>query len=63
MKRSRFSEEQIIAILREAEGGATAKEVCQRHVARRPGHAQIQGDRSREFSVEGVVEDGPCLSR
>jgi putative transposase len=31
MKRKRFSEEQIIGILREADGGATAKEVCRRH--------------------------------
>jgi len=28
MKRSRFSEEKIISILKEAEGGRTVKEVC-----------------------------------
>jgi putative transposase len=31
MKRSRFSEEQIIAILREQEAGAATAEVCRRH--------------------------------
>jgi putative transposase len=31
MKRSRFSEEQIIAILREQESGSKAAEVCRRH--------------------------------
>jgi putative transposase len=31
MKRKRFSEEPIIGILREAEAGTTAKEVCRRH--------------------------------
>jgi putative transposase len=31
MKRKRFSEEQIIKILKEAEAGATAREVCRRH--------------------------------
>lgn len=31
MKRSRYSEEQIIGILKETEAGATGREVCRRH--------------------------------
>jgi putative transposase len=31
MKRARFSEEQIIGILQEAEGGAKVAELCRRH--------------------------------
>jgi putative transposase len=31
MKNKRFSEEQIIAVLKEAEAGAKTKELCRRH--------------------------------
>jgi putative transposase len=31
MKAKRFSEDQIIAVLREAEAGAKTKELCRRH--------------------------------
>jgi putative transposase len=31
MKRARFSEEQIISILKEAEAGAKVTELCRRH--------------------------------
>ena len=36
MKRSRFSEEQIVGILREVKGGGTVRAVCARHKIAQP---------------------------
>jgi hypothetical protein len=44
MKESRFSEEQIIGVLREHEAGARTEEVCRRHaISSRPSH-QVESD-------------------
>ena len=40
MKKTRFSEEQIIAVLREQEGGMKTADVCRKHVPR--GETDIQ---------------------
>jgi putative transposase len=51
MKRSRFSEEQIIAILREQEGGVATAEICRRHGVSSATILQMEGEISRHGCV------------
>jgi len=43
MKRSRFTEEQIIGILKEQEAGATTADVCRRHGVSGATFLQVEG--------------------
>jgi putative transposase len=54
MKGSRFSEEQIIGVLREHEAGARTEEVCRRTESRaRPFASRSRGTAGRRFRTPG----------
>ena len=69
MKRSRLSEEQIIAILREQEAGAKTVEVCRKHGISDATFgkwkakygvlpfANMSGDPEQEYFADGMVEE------
>ena len=51
MKRSRFSEEQIIGILREQEAGMATAEVCRKHGISQRDVLQLEGEVRRHERV------------
>jgi len=57
MKRSRFSEEQIIGVLREQEAGMKVAEVCRKH-----GIGHTQAPELHRLRVGDIVrpDDLPC---
>ncbi|ESY89479.1 transposase [Mesorhizobium sp. LNHC229A00] len=56
MKRSRFTEEQVIAILKEQEPGMKTADVCRKH-----GISAHDNVRDSAVRLSMTTESGPCL--
>jgi transposase len=58
MKTSRFTEEQIIAILREQEAGAATADVCRKHGHQQCNLLQVEGEVRRAESLGRQAAEG-----
>jgi putative transposase len=63
MKRGRFTEEQIIAVLREAESGTQVKELCRRAGVSTGPRASLIGANAKQFDRDKPTGRGPVTAR
>ena len=57
MKRSRFTEEQIIGVLREQEAGVSTAEVCRKHGISTRDVLWLEGEVRRDWSLRGQAAE------
>ena len=63
MKRSRFTEEQIIGILKEHEAGVSVSDLCRKHGVSDAKHLQMESQVWRHGCIRGQEDENGKLKR